>query len=421
MRVLVEQTEALADLEARRTQQRLRGRLAAGTEEHAVPRLRADALGQSGPLRVGDVLGDRTAELAGLVDHDVREALGAALLGPLLPGVERTARLRAATGHDDGTDVRRLEHAEGRVGEEVGDLGDLEAEAQVGLVRAVPGHRVGVRDARERRAHVDALELPDLGDQRLAQLDDVVLVDEAHLDVELRELGLPVGAEVLVAVAAGDLVVALHAGHHEQLLEQLRRLRERVPGARRQARGHDEVAGTLRRRARQRRGLDLDEVACAEHAARGGVHVGPQTHRGGRLGPTQVEVAVAQPRLLAHGDPVVDLERQRRRGVEDGQLGGRHLDRTRREVRVGRVVRPDLDDAVDGDAVLVAQRVRAAGSQDLVTDDDLHDPARVSQVQEGHPAEVSPLGHPSGQRHLLTCVLSAQCPCLVRTNHDVPL
>src|SRR3712207_7044962 len=49
----------------------------------------------------------------------------------------------------------------------------------------------------------------------------------SHLDVELGELRLPVGAEVLVAVAAGDLEVALGAGHHEQLLEQLRALGDR--------------------------------------------------------------------------------------------------------------------------------------------------------------------------------------------------
>jgi hypothetical protein len=44
--------------------------------------------------------------------------------------------------------------------------------------------------------------------------------------------GWPVGAEVLVAVAARDLVVALHAGDHQQLLEQLGALRQGVPAAR---------------------------------------------------------------------------------------------------------------------------------------------------------------------------------------------
>ena len=56
---------------------------------------------------------------------------------------------------------------------------------------------------------------------------DLLLVEERGLDVDLRELGLAVGAQVLVAEALDDLVVAVEAGHHQQLLEQLRRLRQR--------------------------------------------------------------------------------------------------------------------------------------------------------------------------------------------------
>ena len=74
----------------------------------------------------------------------------------------------------------------------------------------------------------------------------VVLVDEAHLEVELRELGLAVAAQVLVAVAAGDLEVAVDAGDHQQLLELLRALRQRVDAARLEPRRDDEVARALR-------------------------------------------------------------------------------------------------------------------------------------------------------------------------------
>ena len=75
---------------------------------------------------------------------------------------------------------------------------------------------------------------------------DVVLGDEAHLEVELGELRLAVAAQVLVAEAAGDLEVAVHAADHEQLLELLRALRQRVDVPGLEARGHDEVARALR-------------------------------------------------------------------------------------------------------------------------------------------------------------------------------
>jgi hypothetical protein len=57
---------------------------------------------------------------------------------------------------------------------------------------------------------------------RSAIIHDRRLVEEGGLDIDLGELRLPVGAQILVAEALGDLVVAIKAGHHQQLLEQLR-------------------------------------------------------------------------------------------------------------------------------------------------------------------------------------------------------
>jgi len=54
------------------------------------------------------------------------------------------------------------------------------------------------------------------------QLGDLSFREEAGLDVELSELRLAIGAQVLVAKATHDLVVALEAADHQQLLEDLR-------------------------------------------------------------------------------------------------------------------------------------------------------------------------------------------------------
>ena len=147
-------------------------------------------------------------------------------------------------------------------------LDQLEAEAQVGLVAAVAVHRLVPGDGGDRRRALagDGLGGVEhgLGDER----QHLVLRDEAGLGVELHELVLPVGPEVLVAQAAGDLVVAVGAADHQQLLEQLGRLREGVEAARHLARRHEELAGALRRGRHQHRGLDLDE-ALALHGPRG--------------------------------------------------------------------------------------------------------------------------------------------------------
>ena len=92
------------------------------------------------------------------------------------------------------------------------------------------------------------------------QLDHVLLGDERHLEVQLGELGLAVGARVLVAEATRDLVVPLEPADHQQLLEQLRRLGQRVERARLDPRRHEVVARALGRRARQVGRLDLQEV-----------------------------------------------------------------------------------------------------------------------------------------------------------------
>ena len=102
-----------------------------------------------------------------------------------------------------------------------------------GLSRRVAAHRFGVRHARERLRQLDAEHgLEQVADQLFHQLHDLFLAHERSLDIELRELRLALGAQVLVAEAAHDLIVAIEARHHQQLLEELRRLRQReeLPG-----------------------------------------------------------------------------------------------------------------------------------------------------------------------------------------------
>ena len=92
------------------------------------------------------------------------------------------------------------------------------------------------------------LEQP--GEHRLDRVEHVVLGDEAHLEVELVEFArAAVGAGVLVAEAGRDLEIAVEAGDHQQLLEHLRRLRERVEFARMDPARHEIVARALGRDA----------------------------------------------------------------------------------------------------------------------------------------------------------------------------
>ena len=159
----------------------------------------------------------------------------------------------------------RLEHPE-RGGRKVrGEVDELKAEPQIWLVAAESPHCLGVCHLRD-VADLDVEDaLPKGADNLLAHLDDISLFDERHLDVELGEFRLPVCTEVLVAIAARDLEIAFHTRNHEQLLEQLGRLRERVPVTRLQSHRHEEVARTLGSGSGKGWCLDLDEIEVEEH------------------------------------------------------------------------------------------------------------------------------------------------------------
>ena len=166
-----------------------------------------------------------------------------------------------------------------------------------------------------------------VADQRLGRVLHVALGHPGELHVELRELELAVGAQRLVAEAACDLVIAVEAGHHQDLLEQLRRLRQRVELARMHARRHQEVARALGRGLGQDRRLDVLEIARVEPAPQRLHQLDAGAHHLLHLGPAQVEVAIGQARFLAR--VLVRVERQRLGLVQQLDARGDDLDLAR--------------------------------------------------------------------------------------------
>ena len=125
----------------------------------------------------------------------------------------------------------------------------------------------GKRPVGKRVVEIDPEDLlPDAEDQPLHRLEDVVLVDEAHLDVDLRELGLAIETQRLVPEALDDLEVLFEARHHVELLVELGALGERIELPRVQPRGHQEVAGAARGVPHHDGRLELEEAALVEVA-----------------------------------------------------------------------------------------------------------------------------------------------------------
>ena len=108
------------------------------------------------------------------------------------------------------------------IAQRVAEIADLHAEPHVGAIGAEARDRVVVGEAREWRGQVHPAGRERRLHDALRGGHHVLLVHERHLHVELRELELAVGAQRFVAEAPRDLVVALEARDHQQLLEELR-------------------------------------------------------------------------------------------------------------------------------------------------------------------------------------------------------
>ena len=202
-------------------------------EEDHVAVLGAGALENRRHDVVGQEFQDRRLQAVApggkLIDFDVGEPLRAVnrdkirVVIELFAGQAATAR-RPHRRYATRRIVRRTgEHLEFDRGHDVAEFDELERIAQIGAVATVTRHRFGITQPRKRigQGHIEYIR-EDRADHRFHEPHDIIFFDERHFDVELREFRLPVRAQVLVAKTAHDLVVAVEAGHHEQLLEQLR-------------------------------------------------------------------------------------------------------------------------------------------------------------------------------------------------------
>ena len=190
----------------------------------------------------------------------------------------RSLRLSSCGTRRKRTASAPREDAELRAARDLGRVLELEPEARVRLVRAEPAIGLLEGHARERRLDLDPEALaPDAGVHALHHVVEELLVGEAHLDVELGDLLHAVGAQILVPEADRDLVVAVEAGDHRQLLQDLRALRQRVEAALLEPARHDEVARALGGRLEEDRRLDVEEAGRLHLAADDPDHLRAQT------------------------------------------------------------------------------------------------------------------------------------------------
>ena len=301
----------------------------------------------------------------------------------------------------------------------IGHLLELHAEAQVGLVAAVEAHGVVPGHAGE-LAELDALHLLEevLG-QAFEHVQHILLVHEAHLAVDLRELRLAVGAQVLVAEATHNLEVAVVTGHHQQLFEGLGALRQGVELAGIHTAGHHKVAGTLGRALDEHGGLNLQEIPVGKVVAYKHSHLVAHLQIAAHRIATDIQIAVLHAEVVAAIALVLNGEGGRLGLVEDRQFGDLNLDVTCRNLVILRTALDDLAGHLQH--IFAAQ---FAGSLAEVgvgfhIESQLRDAIAVAQVDKSHAAEVAATLQPPAEGDSLSQIGKSQLATSICPIHIV--
>ena len=231
----------------------------------------------------------------------------------------------------------------------------------------------------------------------------VALAHEGEFHVQLGELQLAVGTQCFVAEAARDLVVTVEAGHHQDLLEQLRALRQRVELARCMR------AGTRKSRAPSgvalvRIGVSMSWKPFSSRWRRRACTSLMRVLHALHFRTAQVQIAVLQ---AGFARVLVGVERQRRSLVQHGDGGGDHFHLPVRilSFTAWRARRPHLQH------VLVAQR-SGHGEHFGVVDlhGHLHDAFMIAEIDEADAALVTGHVGPTGEGDSLANQVSSTRP-----------
>ena len=152
--------------------------------------------------------------------------------------------------------------------------------------------------------------LEDIAEKLLHEAENIITLYETHLKVQLSELELSVSSGVLVAVAAGNLEILVETADHQELLVELRALRQSVELSGILSGRHEEVSCAFRRGPDESRSLDFIEALVAQIIADGLDELMSQGNALLHAAAAQIEEAVLEPEVLV--DDLVSVNHERK-------------------------------------------------------------------------------------------------------------
>ncbi len=119
-------------------------------------------------------------------------------------------------------------------------------QTHIRLVAAVQSHRLVITHARKWRLDFASGSFERGGQKTLDHFPHPLRLRIGHFQIDLGKFRLAVGAQIFIAEAADNLEILVESRDHQNLLEQLRRLRQRVETPRLHPAGNQVVARALR-------------------------------------------------------------------------------------------------------------------------------------------------------------------------------
>ncbi len=354
-------------------------------------------------FRLGEEFHDRRFPFA-VFDFDKGEAFGAEGLcdrGHFVHLANRDAgeslgidRFHHPAALDDGA-----EKFESALAKFLREIDQLHAETAIRFVASEGPDRVAIGQPREWGRDVDPARcFEDRGQHSLDEFEDVFRFDERGLDVDLGELRLTIGAQIFIAKAFCDLKILLDPADHEKLLVLLRRLRERVEFARREATGHEEITRAFRGALGENGRLDFNESLLVEIIARrlGDAMALAQVARDARA--AQIEITIAEPEILV-ARIGVERERENVGAIQNAQMLRQQFDVTGGQLWILCAGNSRRHFAFHFDHIFVTESM-GNGRQFRIffrTKNDLGQSLAIAQIDENDATMIAPDMHPAGE------------------------
>ena len=253
----------------------------------------------------------------------------------------------------------------------------------------MPGEGAGELHAHELLEHVF--------EHALQMLEHILLLHKAHFHIHLSKLRLAVCTKVLIPEAPSHLIVPVNAAHHQELLEDLRGLGQRIEFTVVNPGGNQIVSCALGGRLGEHGCLHRQEAVGIQIVLGTLLHPVPELQASDHLRSAEIQIPVLEPQGLIAGT-VLHREGQRVSLGDHLQLLCPELYRAGFQLGVHRlrVTLPHI--AVYGNDRFVFQLVRRRKLLRRKLSGIKHhlkDPFPVSQVNKDYTAHV-PLGlHPA--------------------------